>query len=85
MDQCISVNYLIANWHTLLPLALLAIEYIMGLIPGNKAKGLSHLLLIMYQNAKAPKPVVYVTPGGAVAPPPPPPPTLPASGGAPQP
>jgi hypothetical protein len=71
MNECISIQSLINNWHTILPIALLSVEYIMGLIPNSKAKGLSHLALIMYQNYKnAQKQIVYVAPPSPPTPPP---------------
>ena len=56
MNACITPQMIVDNWQTTLPVTLLSIEYIMGLIPGSKAKGLSHLALIAYQNYKARKP-----------------------------
>lgn len=69
MNTCISLQMLIDNWQTILPLALLATSEIMGLMPNSQAKGLSHLVLLMYQNTKAQKLVTYVEPPAPPVPP----------------
>lgn len=66
LNTCISIQSILDNWQIVLPSGLFVVSELMGVLPDSRAKGISHLLLLMAQSVKQ-----------ANTPPPPPPPAPP--------